>query len=349
MATTAGGWSSNTVDDSTADDSTVVRSTVSGDNGPRVMLLGSTGQVGRAIASAFGDFGTLIPVGRNEADLSDLNSLRHIIARLSPDIVINAAAYTNTEKAEDEAQLAMRVNAEAPGVLADEMYSRGGVLVHYSTDYVFDGEKSTPYTEEDEGNPLSVYGRSKLAGDIAIAGTPCRHLIFRTSWVYSHTGDNFVRKMLSAATQREELRVVADQFGAPTSADSIAAATIDVLKTLAASGDAGDAGDAGDTGRAGDAGDRWGLYNLSARGATTWFGFASRVIERGLARGLNFKVTPERVVPVESSAFPSSIKRPTNSLLANDRLRLSFGMTLPDWTVEVDRTVDLIVNKGLSK
>jgi len=266
----------------------------------RILLTGRNGQVGWELQKALAPLGELTALGRAELDLRDAGRIRAAVRASNADVIVNAAAYTAVDKAESERDAAFAVNATAPGVLAEEAKRSGALLVHYSTDYVFDGEKPAPYVEEDAPNPINVYGASKLAGERAIAASGCRHLILRTSWVYGPRGANFYLTMLRLARERPELRVVDDQVGAPTSSLAIARATAQLLRPGA-----------------------HGLYHLSAAGQTSWCGFARAILGRaGLA-------TP--VVAIRTEDYPAPAKRPRNSRLGCSRLRADFGVALAPW------------------
>lgn len=276
----------------------------------RILLLGRGGQVGAALVGALAPLGRVIATGREALDLAQPDSIRAIVPQARPDIIVNAAAYTAVDRAESERDAAFAVNAVAPGVLAEEARKLGALLVHYSTDYVYDGAKAGAYLEDDAPGPINAYGESKLAGDRAIAASGCRHFIFRTSWVYGARGSNFLLTILRAARERPELRVVDDQRGAPTSAAAIAEATARALaKPDAAPG----------------------IYHMSAAGETTWHGFAAAILE---AAGLR---TPLRAI--RSEEFVTAARRPRNSLLDNAKLRATFGVALPDWRASLDRVM----------
>ena len=271
----------------------------------RILLTGRTGQVGSALARTLAPLGELRAFDRNGLDLRDTSSIRTRIRQVKPDIIVNAAAYTAVDRAEQEEDSAFEVNFKAVKELAQEAKAIDALLIHFSTDYVFDGEKALPYVETDVPNPLNVYGRSKLEGERAIAASGCRHFIFRTSWVYAPAGRNFLRTILAAARSKPELRVVDDQRGAPTSSDAIAVA---LARILAAPDSMQKPG---------------GIYHLSAAGETTWCEFARAILQDA---GLN---TP--VVPIPSDQFPTAAKRPKNSLLDNAKLQREFAITLADW------------------
>jgi dTDP-4-dehydrorhamnose reductase len=271
----------------------------------RILLLGKNGQVAWELARALAPLGEVTALGRAEIDLADAPRLIAMVRALQPEVIVNAAAYTAVDKAESEREAAFAVNATAPRVLAEEARRSGALLVHYSTDYVFDGAKPVPYVEEDATNPINVYGASKLAGEDAIRGTGCRHLILRTSWVYGPRGANFMLTMLRLARERPQLRVVDDQVGTPTSSRAIADATAAALaRAMASPGLAG-------------------LYHLAASGETSWCGFARAILAQA---GIH---TP--VVPIRTEEYATPARRPRNSRLDCTRLRAAFGVTLAPW------------------
>jgi len=253
-------------------------------------------------------------------DLSDLAGLRATVDAVAPDVIVNAAAHTAVDKAESEPELAQRINADAPGVLAQAAASQGAVLVHYSTDYVFDGSGSTPWQEDDATGPLSVYGRSKLDGEEAIRASGCTHLIFRTSWVYAARGGNFATTMLRLAADRERLTVIADQIGAPTGAELIADVSAHAVRSLRARPELS------------------GTYHLAAAGETSWHGYAEFVIEAARARGVVLKVG--EIAPIPTTDYPTPATRPLNSRLDTTRLCAAFDLTLPAWQRGVARMLD---------
>tara|TARA_R110001583_G_scaffold149274_1_gene301256 strand:+ start:55704 stop:56591 length:888 start_codon:yes stop_codon:yes gene_type:complete len=291
----------------------------------KILLLGKDGQVGWELQRALAPLGELVALGRQgrdglSGDLSDPAALRATVDAVAPDVIVNAAAHTAVDKAESEAELAQRINAEAPGVLAQAAASRGAVLVHYSTDYVFDGSGSTPWQEDDATGPLSVYGRSKLDGEEAIRASGCRHLIFRTSWVYAARGGNFARTMLRLAAERERLTVIADQIGAPTGAELIADVSAHAVRSLRARPELS------------------GTYHLAAAGETSWHGYAEFVIEAARARGVALKVG--EIAPIPTTDYPTPATRPLNSRLDTTRLSAAFGLSLPPWQDGVARMLD---------
>ena len=285
----------------------------------RVLLLGASGQVGGELARHFSDMELTVP-GRVVADLGQPESLRLLVRQVKPEIILNAAAYTAVDRAELEPELADCVNHLAPAVLAEEAERAGALLVHYSTDYVFDGSKATPWLEADAPAPLNVYGASKLAGEQAIMAACSKHLILRTSWVYGFTGHNFLKTMLRMGREREVLRVVDDQQGAPTTASALATATREIADCLQ-----------------GDAAGNWsGVYHATCAGATTWYGFAKAIFAE--AARLDHRAWPQ-VEPIATELFPTPAKRPRNSVLSNDKLHKRFGVQLPEWEPELDLTL----------
>jgi dTDP-4-dehydrorhamnose reductase len=279
----------------------------------KILLTGREGQVGWELQRSLVALGDVVATNRHELDLCDSTAIRRTVREARPDIIVNAAAYTAVDNAESERDIAAQVNGIAPAILAEQAKVLGALLVHYSTDYVFDGSKQAPYKEEDTPNPLSVYGRTKLEGEQAIAASKCRHLIFRTSWVYASRGRNFLLAILKAAREKPELRVVDDQFGAPTSSAAIAEATARVLR----------------------AGGPEGLYHMSAIGRTTWFNFAQAILHKVAID------TP--VVPIRSDQYPAKAKRPRNSVLDNARLKQAFGVSLPGWESQLEQVISQVL------
>lgn len=293
----------------------------------KILLLGKNGQVGWELQRSLQPLGTVIALDRaGEAglvgDLSDLAGLRRTICDLRPDVVVNAAAYTAVDKAESEPALARRINSEAPEVIARCLAKHGGWLVHYSTDYVFDGSGERPWSEEDSTGPLNIYGQTKLEGEQAIQASGCKHLIFRTSWVYATRGGNFAKTMLRLAAEREELKVIDDQVGAPTGAELIADISAHALRSASRQPALA------------------GLYHLASTGEVNWHGYASYVIDQAARRGERVKVRD--ILPIPTSAYPTPAKRPMNSRLDGRKLCAAFSLTLPHWQLGVRRMLDEI-------
>lgn len=297
----------------------------------RVLLLGRSGQVGTGLRALMPPEAETVAPAREEADFETPGRLAGIVESLKPDLIVNAAAYTAVDKAETDRAQARRVNTEAVEELAEAAKAADAWLIHYSTDYVFDGGKAGPYLETDPTHPLNVYGETKRDGELAIARTGCRHLIFRTSWVYAPGAANFLTKILALAAEREHLSVVDDQIGAPTSARLIAETTLTALARIA-----------GGTAPAS------GLYHLTAAGETSWHGYARFAVAQAMARGMAVKATPERIVAVGSGAYPTPARRPRNSRLATGKLEAALGLTLPDWRDEVALALDAIVMEPAS-
>ena len=289
----------------------------------KILLLGKNGQIGWELQRSLAPLGDLVALDRHSTDhcgdFSNLPGLAATVRALRPDVIVNAAAHTAVDKAESEPDLARTVNALAPGVLAQEAARLGALLVHYSTDYVFDGSGSRPWTEADAPAPLSVYGRTKLEGEQLIQAAGPNHLILRTSWVYAARGGNFAKTMLRLAQERERLTVIDDQFGAPTGADLLADVTAHAIRQLRQ--------------RAGDAG----LYHLVAGGETSWHGYAKHVLAQAERAQSAIKIIAKEVAPVPTSAFPTPAQRPLNSRLDTAKLQATFGLRLPAWQQGVDR------------
>jgi dTDP-4-dehydrorhamnose reductase len=288
----------------------------------KILLLGKNGQVGRELQRTLLPLGELVALGRSEADLENLSGLGDLLEFHSPDIIVNAAAYTAVDKAEGDASTARRINAEAVGVMASHAHRSGALLVHYSTDYVFDGEKPGAYLESDATNPQSVYGSTKRAGEEAILKSGCDALIFRTSWVFSAHGGNFIKTILRLARERDSLNIVADQYGAPTSAELIADVT-----ALAIAGHRRGALASG-------------IYHLTAAGETSWHGLACHAVDRVLANGASLKLNAGQIQAIPTEAYPLPAKRPRNSRMDAAALSCALGLQLPDWNIHVDRVVD---------
>ena len=310
----------------------------------KILLIGSNGQVGWELARTLLPLGEVVALNREQANFTDLKTLRATVQTICPDVIVNAAAYTAVDKAESERDLAFLINAEAVDVLAEEAKKLNALLIHYSTDYVFDGTKDAPYFENDATNPLNVYGESKLAGELAIQASGADYLILRTTWVFAARGNNFVKSILRLAAERDELNIVADQIGAPTWARLIAESTAHILRQAQQEC-------AAKTFESG-------IFNLTSEGETSWHGFAEKIVElkhippaplqRGeanknslapfegdgaIARGVCFKDEEIRCVinPIPTLDYPTPAKRPANSRLSTKRLTQRFGLTMPTW------------------
>lgn len=298
----------------------------------KILLLGKDGQVGWELQRALAPLGALHACGRAEADFADPDALRALVRAVAPDVIVNAAAYTAVDKAEGDQHAAHACNAVAPGVLAEEAATLGAWLVHYSTDYVFDGSKEGAWVETDAANPLSVYGRTKYDGEERIRASGARHLILRTSWVFAARGGNFAKTMLQLAKERETLSVVADQHGAPTGAELLADATALALYRVAVSG--------------AEAQGLSGTYHLAASGATTWHAYARHVLAQAQGHGAVLKAGPGAVQPIAASAFPTPAVRPANSRMNCSKFCASFGLVLPDWRHHVNRMIAELSAQG---
>ena len=295
-----------------------------------ILLLGKNGQVGWELQRSLAPLGRVTALDRHGADgmcgdLTDLEGLAAAVRALRPDVIVNAAAHTAVDKAESEPALAERLNAEAPAVLAREAASLGATLVHYSTDYVFDGSGIEPWKEADATGPLSVYGRGKLAGEQAIRASGCRHLIFRTSWVYAARGGNFAKTMLRLGAERERLTVIDDQWGAPTGADLISDVSAHAIRHL------------------GDHPQDHGTYHLAAGGFTTWFAYAKHVLAFARTVSPEIQLAVKEVAAVPTEAFPLPAPRPRNSRLDTERLQQTFKLVLPPWQQGVERMLTEIL------
>jgi len=280
----------------------------------KILLTGKTGQIGFELQRSLAAIGQVVAFDRAELDLSSVDAIRAKVREVQPQIIVNAAAYTAVDKAESEPDLAMQVNGVAPGIMAREAKRFGALLVHYSTDYVFDGRKATAYVETDATHPLGVYGETKLAGERAIEAVGGAHLILRTSWVYAARGHNFLRTILRLARERTELRIVNDQIGAPTWARTIAEITARIL--------------ASNGGGLYQLREKSSLYHLTAAGATSWYGFAEAILAE--AKGVLGNAVPS-LIPIPASEYPTPARRPANSRLDNAKLTSAFGLTPPPW------------------
>ncbi|KWR90147.1 dTDP-4-dehydrorhamnose reductase [Cupriavidus sp. IDO] len=295
---------------------------------PTFLVTGSNGQVGFELRRSLAPLGSVVALDHASCDLSRTDELRRVVRECRPDVIVNPAAYTAVDKAETESELAFAVNAMAAGVLAEEAEALGSLLVHYSTDYVFDGTKTGAYVETDATNPQSVYGKSKLAGETAIAESGAQALVLRTCWVAGAHGGNFAKTMLRLAKERESLRVISDQFGAPTTASLIADVTAQIVARFWLTGVREDFPS--------------GVYHLAAAGETSWHGYATEVLRYARSLGVEMKADPEKVEAIPATAYPLPAPRPANSRLDTTRLREAFGIHLAPWEQGVHFLLDQI-------
>lgn len=299
----------------------------------RILLLGKNGQVGWELQRSLAPLGELIALGSDSrelcGDLTKLDALAETVRLVKPDIIVNAAAHTAVDKAESEPELARTINALAPAMLAAEAKRANAWLIHYSTDYVFDGSGTKPWLESDATGPLSVYGATKLEGEQLIQQSDCKHLIFRTSWVYGARGGNFAKTMLRLAQERDSLNVINDQIGAPTGADLLADITAHAIRTAQQKADVS------------------GLYHLVAGGETSWHGYASFVLGLAQRAEIQLKVAPEAIQPVPSSAFPTPAKRPHNSRMDTTKLQRTFNLYLPQWQAGLVRMLSEVLQRDI--
>ena len=297
----------------------------------KILLFGKGGQVGWELQRSLAPLGELVAVDFEShelcGDFSKLDGLAQTIRSVAPDVIVNAAAHTAVDKAESEPDLVRTINALAPGVLAKEANKINAWLVHYSTDYVFDGSGEKAWVESDRTDPLNIYGATKLEGEQLIQQSGCKHLIFRTSWVYGARGGNFAKTMLKLAQERDNLKVINDQIGAPTGADLLADITAHAIQKSLHHPDLS------------------GLYHLVASGETSWYGYASYVLDFAQQAGVTLKVAPQGIVPVPTSAFQTPAKRPHNSRLNTEKLQNTFGLNLPNWQAGVNRMLTEILDK----
>ncbi|NTV72291.1 MAG: dTDP-4-dehydrorhamnose reductase [Azonexaceae bacterium] len=297
-----------------------------------ILLLGKDGQVGWQLQRSLAPHGAVVACARAQCDLSDPDQIRSLVREVRPSVIVNATAFTAVDKAESEPELAYRINAEAPGVLAGEVAALGALLVHYSTDYVYDGRKTTPYVESDPTAPLSVYGRTKLAGEEAIRAVGGRSLIFRTSWVFGARGENFVKTILRLAREKESLDVVGDQIGSPTPAALIATVTGVVLAMVRHGQPEKMAKNE--------------IYHLAAARPVSWCEFARTIVSlAGQMPGFNLRLNPEAIRPITTAEYPVPARRPLNSRLDCTRLETDFGLQMPDWQPYLGRMLQLLALK----
>jgi len=293
----------------------------------KILLLGKNGQVGWELQRSLAPLGEVIALGSAEANFTDLDGLAETVRAVAPDVIVNAAAHTAVDKAESEPELARTINALAPAVLAEQAKLLNTLFIHYSTDYVFDGSGDTPWLESDATDPLSVYGASKREGEQLIQQSGCQHLIFRTSWVYGARGGNFAKTMLRLAQERDSMKVIDDQIGAPTGAELLSDVTAHALRAARLNPELS------------------GLYHLVAAGETSWHGYARFVLDFAQRAGVALKVSPEAIEAVPTSVFPTPAKRPHNSRLNTEKLQNTFDLHLPSWQAGVERMLAEILEK----
>ena len=291
--------------------------------GPRILITGATGQLGWQLQRSFADAGEVIACDRNRLDLGDPEQIRNVVRAAKPDVILNAAAYTAVDRAESEPDLATAINAQGPGILAEEALRADALLVHYSTDYVFDGQKKDPWREDDQPRPLNLYGSSKLEGEGAIRAAGGKFLILRTSWVYGPTGKNFLLTMLRLGREKDSLSIVDDQIGAPTSTVELSGATRSIVDGIR-------------SGRYGSSHEWAGLYHMTCSGSVSWCGFATAIFKS--ARSLMDGKSPS-VVPIPSSQYPTPARRPHYSVLSNERLHQRFSIHLAPWEDALDHVI----------
>lgn len=293
----------------------------------RILLTGKDGQVGFELQATLAPLGEIVAVDRADCDLADPDAIRALVRQVKPEVIVNPGAYTAVDKAESEPEVAFAINGTAPGILGEEAARINALVVHYSTDYVFDGTSTTPYTETATANPQSIYGKSKLAGEQALQASGADYLIFRTSWVAGAHGANFAKTMLRLAAERDELKVVSDQYGAPTTARLIAETTALILHDAIRRRDDFP----------------YGLYHLVADGETSWYAYASHVIETARRLGKPVRVAPGNIHPIATTEYPTPAQRPANSRLDTTKLRSTFGFRLPDWQQGIDHLLQQLL------
>ncbi len=294
----------------------------------KLLLFGRNGQVGRALSPILPQLGNLVALGRDEADFERPAEIAALVREQEPDVIINAAAYTAVDAAEDDRERAFRVNAEAVGAIGEAARSIAAFVVHYSTDFVFDGRSDAPYREEDATNPLSVYGQSKLAGETALRESGAVHLLMRISWIYSDRGKNFPLSILNLARSRDTLNVVNDEIGAATSALLVAEATVAALRQAIANRGLG------------------GLYHMAPSGVASRYELARFIVEQARAAGASLQLKPEAIMPIPASAFPGKVSRPANSALDSSRFEQTFGVHLPPWQDGIRQLIKTLAQEG---
>jgi len=289
----------------------------------KCLLFGANGQVGYELQRSLAPLGEIKTCTREDVDLEDLDSLRLLIQNYKPKVIINAAAYTAVDAAESNEIKAFAINVNAVDIMSKEIKKLNGLLVHYSSDYVFDGNKDSPYTEEDQTNPLSVYGKTKLKSEEKIIESNCQHFIFRTSWVYGFHGNNFLKTILRLALEKDELTVVSDQYGVPTSAELIADITYKCINSTQQNTKKNTSG----------------IYNLTPLGKTSWYDFAKLIVSEATNSGLNLKLKQENILPVKSINYTQAASRPANSILNSVKLSTTFSIRMPQWEFNVKKLI----------
>jgi dTDP-4-dehydrorhamnose reductase len=299
----------------------------------KILIIGKQGQVAWELQRTLASLGNITVFGSQDLDLANPDMIRTQVRSIQPDIIVNAAAYTAVDKAETESDSCRAINAVAPGILAELARESQALLVHYSTDYVFDGTKVGAYVETDPTNPLSVYGATKLAGEQAIIQVDCAHLIFRTTWVYGNRGKNFLLTILRLAAEKTELKIVADQIGSPTWSRSISEATAQIIAQCRHDSRSE---------RLRQRSSVKGLYNLSAAGATSWHGFANQIVDRARSINPELQLSIEQILPIPTTDYPTPAQRPANSVLDNSKILADFGVQLPDWKVSLEQCLGMV-------
>jgi len=293
----------------------------------KILLLGANGQVGYQLRRSLISLGDVKLCTRLEADLENSEQLVDLIQKYNPSVIVNASAYTAVDEAEKEEEKAFAINSRAVGIIASEAKKLDALLVHYSTDYIFDGKKSESYTELDKTNPLSVYGKTKLSGENEILASGCKHLIFRTSWAYSLRGKNFIKRIIRLAKERKELKIISDQIGSPTSADFIADVTAHCIVRHQIQNN------------------KSGIFNLTADGEVSWHSFAQFIIEELSNKGESFEAMPENILPISTSEYPLPAQRPAYSKLNTEKIRQAFKLNIPHWRYHVKMMLDSYITK----
>lgn len=294
--------------------------------GNRILVTGKNGQVGHELQRSLAHLGEVVAVDIEDCDLTNTKAIVSLVEKIKPSLIVNPAAYTAVDKAEAEPEIAFAINATAPKVLAAQANMMHIPIIHYSTDYVFDGEKDGWYTEDDSPNPQSIYGKTKWQGEKNVRAMCGQHLILRTSWVFGAHGGNFLKTILKLAQEREQLKIIADQYGAPTSARLLADVAAEIAQKLLN----------GETGK-------FGTYHLVASGETTWHGYASKVVELANELGLITKAQANDIQPIPTEAYPLPAPRPKNSKLSTDKIKASFGLDISDWSVDVEQVLKQLI------